>query len=89
MVDLWLSDGTIEEGIPFRKDCLKYKEANFLSESMWHQRGLRGGSRTAATSKVELFVIIVNGFKPLTIIIKNSTLDFAAVLDLAPLGLQV
>ena len=89
MVDLWLSDGTIEEGMPFRKDCLKYKGANFLSESMWHQRGLRGGSRTAATSKLELFVIIVNGFKPLTIIIKNSTLDFAAVLDLAPLGLQV
>ena len=89
MVDLWLSYGTIEEGIPFRKDCLKCKEANFLSESLWHQRGLRGGSRTVATSKVELFVIIVNGFKPLTIIIKNSTLDFAAVLDLAPLGLQV
>ena len=27
----------------------------------------RGGSRTVATSKVELFVIIVNGFQPLTI----------------------
>ena len=26
----------------------------------------RGGSRTAATPKVELFVIIVNGLKPLT-----------------------
>ena len=41
----------------------------------------RGGSRTAATSKVELFVIIVNGFQPLTIIRKGSTLDFAAALD--------
>ena len=41
---------------------------------------LRGGSRTAATSKVELFVIIVNGFQPLTIITKSSTLDVAAVL---------
>ena len=41
----------------------------------------RGGSRTAATSKVELFVIIVNGWKPLTIITKRSTLDVAAVLD--------
>ena len=27
---------------------------------------LRGGSRTAATSKVELFVIIVNGFQILS-----------------------
>ena len=41
----------------------------------------RGGSRTAATSKVELFVIIVNGWKPLTIITKSSTLDVAGVLD--------
>ena len=41
----------------------------------------RDGSRTAATSKVELFVIIVNGFQPLTIITKSSTLDVAAVLD--------
>ena len=42
----------------------------------------RGGSRAAATSKVELFVIIVNGCKPLTIITKSSTLDGAAVLEL-------
>ena len=42
---------------------------------------IRGGFRTAATSKVELFVIIVNGFQPLTIITKSSTLDVAAVLD--------
>ena len=41
----------------------------------------RGGSRTAATSKVELCVIIVNGWNPLTIITKSSTLDVAAVLD--------
>ena len=41
----------------------------------------RDGSRTAATSKVELFVIIVNNWKPLTIITKSSTLDVAAVLD--------
>ena len=41
----------------------------------------RGGSRTAATSKVELCVIIVNGFQPLTVITKSSTLDVAAVLD--------
>ena len=41
----------------------------------------RGGSRTAATSKMESFVIIVNGWKPLTIITKHSILDVAAVLD--------
>ena len=41
----------------------------------------RGGSRTAATSKMERFVIIVNGFQPLTIITKRSILDVAAVLD--------
>ena len=41
----------------------------------------RGGSRTAATCKMERFVIIVNGLKPLTIITKRSILDVAAVLD--------
>ena len=40
---------------------------------------LRGGSRTAATPKIECFVIIVNGFQP--IIAKRSILDVAAVLD--------
>ena len=38
----------------------------------------RGGSRTAAASKMEHFVIIVNGFQPLTIITKRSILDFEA-----------
>ena len=42
---------------------------------------LRGGSRIAAASKMELFLIIVNGFQPLTIIKKSSILDVAAVLD--------
>ena len=41
----------------------------------------RGGSRIAATSKMERFVIIVNGWKPLTIITNRSILDVAAVLD--------
>ena len=36
----------------------------------------RGGSRTAATSKMECFVIIVNGF-----FTKHSILDVAAALD--------
>ena len=43
---------------------------------------IRGGSRTVATSKMELFVIIVNGFQPLTIIAKSTILDVATVLDL-------
>ena len=41
-----------------------------------------GGSRTAATSKMERFVIILNCFQPLTIITKHSILDVAAALDL-------
>ena len=42
---------------------------------------IRGGSSTAATSKMKRFMIIVNGFKPLTIITKHSILDVATVLD--------
>ena len=41
----------------------------------------RGGSRTAATSKMERFVILVNGLQPLTIFTKRSILDVATVLD--------
>ena len=40
-----------------------------------------GGSRAAATSKMERFVIIDNGFQPLTIITKRSIFDVAAELD--------
>ena len=48
---------------------------------------IRGGSRAAATSKMEHFVIIVNGFQPLTIITMCSTLDVAAALD-PPLSIR-
>ena len=41
----------------------------------------RDGSRAAATSKMDRFVIIVSGWKPLTIITKHSILDVAAALD--------
>ena len=41
----------------------------------------RGGSRAAATSKMERFVIIVNGSQLLTIITKRTILDVAAALD--------
>ena len=49
---------------------------------------IRGGSSTAATSKMGRFVIIVNGWKPVSIITKRSILDVAAALD-PPLRIQV
>ena len=39
------------------------------------------GARTAATTKMDNFVIIVDGWKPLTIITKSPILDVTAVLD--------
>ena len=41
----------------------------------------RGGSRAVATSKMERFVIIINGWKALTIITKRFIWDVAAALD--------
>ena len=41
----------------------------------------RDGSRAAATSKMECFVIIVNRFQPLTIITEHSISEVAAALD--------
>ena len=41
----------------------------------------KGGSRAVATSKMECFVITLNGWKPLTIIKKPLILDVAAALD--------
>ena len=51
----------------FSKVFLSYTEADL--------------ARTSATSEMELFVIIVNDWKPLTIITKSSILYVAAVLD--------
>ena len=48
----------------------------------------RGGSRAAATSKIERFVIMVNGSEPLIIIIKGSILDIAVALDPPPMYRQ-
>ena len=67
----------------------KYKEFHnetFL-DSIRHEL-TRGGSRAAATSKMERFVIIVNGFQQLTIITKRSILDDATALDPPPLNVQ-
>ena len=49
---------------------------------------VKGGSRAAAASKMERFLIIVKGWKPLTIITKRSILEVAAALDL-PLNITV
>ena len=48
----------------------------------YFNRSIRCGSRISATSKMERFVIIVNGFQPLTINTKRSILDVAAIQDL-------
>ena len=48
----------------------------------------RGGSRTAATFKMEPFMITVNGFQPLIIITKCSILNVAVILD-PPLRMHI
>ena len=66
----------------------KLKVAAFLFLFLGNDfKGVRGGPRTAATSKMNHFVIIVNGWKLLIIITKCSILDVAAVLD-PPLGVS-
>ena len=67
-----------------RLDKRQQRIFKFLLTSLALYRD-RGGYRTAATFKIARFVIIVNGFYPLTIITKRSILDVAAVLD-PPLG---
>ena len=57
---------------------IKQKTASFTESP---EKVSRGGSRTAATCKMERFVITVNGFQPLIIITKCSISDVAAVLD--------
>ena len=53
----------------------------FYWKVTWHlDKVNRSKSPTAATSKMERIVIIVNVFRPLTIITKRSILDVAAVL---------
>ena len=67
----------------FRAKCLRIVTLKVLLTIC------RGGSRTAATSNMEHFVIIVNGWKRqlLTIITNCSILDVAAALD-TPLRLM-
>ena len=51
------------------------------STTEWKLEQNSGWSKTAATSKMEYFVIIVNGCQPLTVITKRSILVVSAVLD--------
>ena len=64
-----------------RHNILPTRTIFFISSAGRTESVQRGGSRTAATSKMEHFVRIVNGFQPLTIITKCSILDVAAVPD--------
>ena len=72
--------------IPFLKSIKKSMSNSSLSAGrmillIYASNTLRGGTKTAATSKMERFVVIVNGWKPLTIITKDPILDVAATLD--------
>ena len=49
-----------------------HKELNW--QGVFLPMSIRGGSRTAATSKMEHFVIILNGWEPLTIVTKTPSL---------------
>ena len=63
---------------------LRYTSSNYVvTPNIPNLMGctIRGEPRTAATSKMEGFVIIVNSWKPLTVITKHSILNVAAVLD--------
>ena len=61
-----------------KKDRRTFFSTNLQGVVHWM---VRDGSRAAAISKMEYFVIIVNGWRPLTIITKYSILDVAAALD--------
>ena len=58
--------------------CLEYSSTLILDNQLLIAEA---GSRTVATSKMEPFVIIINGSMALTVITKRSILDVAAVLD--------
>ena len=69
-----------------RTSCAQNKiyrltESHVSSLSIVTERDTTGGSRAAATSKMQRFVIIVNCFQPLTVITKRSILYVAAALD--------
>ena len=63
---------------------INFQHVSFTYAHMQRRTNARSGSRTAATSKMEHFEIIIKGWKPLTVFSKSSILDAVAVLD-APL----
>ena len=80
LVEPLVTTQRVEEMFGKRKDEIIERFEEKLTAQNQKTVDFRGGSGTAATSKMEHFVIIVNGWKPLTIITKHSTLDVAAVL---------
>ena len=68
---LWRSDA-------YQEGCAKFGSS--LLESSGSDMA-RGRSRAAETSNMERFVMIVNGWKPLSITKKRFILDVAATLD--------
>ena len=60
---------------------LEHLKVNYLNVEFSWSATFREGSRTAASSKMEHFVIIVNGWRPVSDITKSSILDVAAFLD--------
>ena len=74
---------SLELSFPLKKLFIINKNKHNSNAYLYLVYQLRGGSRAAATSKMECFVIIVHGFQPkaVTIITKHSILDAAATLD--------
>ena len=71
----------VNNKIEILKNLVNNKINYYSRDILSNQMSVRGGSKIAAPSKMERFVIIVNGFQSLTIITKSSILDVAAVLD--------
>ena len=70
-----------------RLDDIKNNEKWVVNSTAKKMIAIRGGFRTAATSKIKHFVIIINDWKPLTTITKCSILDVAVVLDQLPVSI--
>ena len=60
---------------------------NFCQSGLHLREVSRSRSKAVSASKMDHFVIIANGWKPLTIITKRSVLDVASALD-SPLELR-
>ena len=76
----FLSESNISPSCKFY-DFFLYQSTSILASNDSVITIIKGGSKAATISKMERFVIIVNGFQPLTIITKRSILDVAAPLD--------